>query len=72
VHDGSKVDGYGSPASRPIARPDPFGAGVALEVLWWIAVIILVVWLLDFMIRPAASGGRRSRWYRWSSGPLGS
>ncbi|ALC25315.1 hydrophobic protein [Streptomyces pristinaespiralis] len=42
-----------------------FGAGFALKALWWIAVIVLVVWLLGFVIRPAASGGRRSRWYRW-------
>ena len=31
------------PLWSPIACPDPFGAGVALEVLWWISVIILVV-----------------------------
>ncbi|GGW71924.1 hydrophobic protein [Streptomyces xantholiticus] len=42
-----------------------FGAGFALEALWWIAAVILVLWLLGFVIRPAASGGRRSRWYRW-------
>lgn len=37
-----------------------FGAGVALHLLWWIAVIFLVIWLVGFMMRP--SGGR---WYRW-------
>ncbi|MET8681624.1 hydrophobic protein [Streptomyces sp. NPDC004647] len=42
-----------------------FGAGFALEALWWIAVIVPAVWLLGFLIRPAATGGRRSRWYRW-------
>ncbi|MFF4229575.1 DUF5670 family protein [Streptomyces sp. NPDC001820] len=42
-----------------------FGAGIALKALWWIAVIILVVWLLGFAVRPAGSGGRRGRWYRW-------
>lgn len=42
-----------------------FGAGFALKALWWIAVIVLVVWLLGFVLKPAARGGRRSRWYRW-------
>ncbi|MFC9461165.1 hydrophobic protein [Streptomyces sp. NPDC058430] len=42
-----------------------FGAGFALKALWWIAVIVLVLWLLGFVIRPAANGGRKSRWYRW-------
>ncbi|MGW2842443.1 hydrophobic protein [Streptomyces sp. NBC_01335] len=41
-----------------------FGAGFALKALWWIAVIVLVVWLLGFFVRPASSG-RKGRWYRW-------
>ncbi|MGP4052114.1 hydrophobic protein [Streptomyces sp. 2A115] len=42
-----------------------FGVGFAVEVLWWIAVAVLVVWLLGFLMRgPTATGGR-SRWYRW-------
>ncbi|MFG2306252.1 hydrophobic protein [Actinacidiphila glaucinigra] len=41
-----------------------FGAGFALKALWWIAVIVLVVWLLGFVFRGAEGGGRR-RWYRW-------
>ncbi|MCX5401485.1 hydrophobic protein [Streptomyces sp. NBC_00102] len=41
-----------------------FGAGFALNILWWIAVIVLVVWLLGFVVRPA-SGSRKGRWYRW-------
>lgn len=41
-----------------------FGAGFALKALWWIAVIVLVVWALGFVIRPAGSGGRRGRWYQ--------
>lgn len=28
-------------------------------------VIVVVVWLLGFVIQPAASGGRKGRWYRW-------
>ncbi|WP_329455164.1 hydrophobic protein [Streptomyces sp. NBC_01497] len=41
------------------------GAGFAVQALWWIAIIVLVVWVLGFVIRPAASGGKRGRWYRW-------
>ncbi|KOV92979.1 MULTISPECIES: hypothetical protein [unclassified Streptomyces] len=42
-----------------------FGAGFALKALWWIAIIVLVVWLVGFFVRPAGGGGRRGRWYRW-------
>ncbi|MDI2125381.1 hydrophobic protein [Yinghuangia seranimata] len=41
-----------------------FGAGFALHVLWWIAVIALVVWLLGFLFR-GAGGRSRNTWYRW-------
>jgi hypothetical protein len=37
------------------------GLGFAVHVLWWVALIVLVVWLLGFAFR-AGSG---SRWYRW-------
>ncbi|THA31333.1 hydrophobic protein [Streptomyces sp. A1277] len=42
-----------------------FGAGFALKALWWIAIIVLIVWLLGFVIRPTSGGGKRGRWYRW-------
>ncbi|BBA96419.1 hypothetical protein RVR_1705 [Actinacidiphila reveromycinica] len=42
-----------------------FGAGFALHLLWWVAVIALVVWLLGFVMRGTHSSGRRGRWYRW-------
>jgi hypothetical protein len=44
-----------------------FGAGFALHLLWWIAIIVIVLWALGFLIRrPAAGGGgKRGRWYRW-------
>lgn len=41
-----------------------FGAGFALKILWWVAVVVLVVWLLGFVLRGTHSGGRH-RWYRW-------
>lgn len=39
-----------------------FGAGFAVKVLWWVALVVLVLWLLGFVTR-SGSGG--SRWYRW-------
>jgi hypothetical protein len=42
-----------------------FGAGFALKLLWWIAIIVLILWLLGFVFRGAGAGGRRGRWYRW-------
>jgi hypothetical protein len=38
-----------------------FGAGFALHLLWWVAIVFAVVWLLGFLVRPG--GGRR--WYYW-------
>lgn len=37
------------------------GLGFAIHLLWWIALIVLVVWLLGFLFR----GGSRRRWYYW-------
>ncbi|MFG1665229.1 hydrophobic protein [Streptomyces sp. Y7] len=42
-----------------------FGAGFALKVLWWVAIAVLVVWLLGFVMRSTTTGGGRGRWYRW-------
>lgn len=43
-----------------------FGAGFAVKVLWWIAIAVLVIWLLGFLMRSAAGeGASRGRWYRW-------
>ena len=41
------------------------GLGFAVHVLWWIALVVLVIWLLGFVLRAAESGGSRRRWYRW-------
>jgi hypothetical protein len=40
------------------------GLGFAIHVLWWIALAVLVIWLLGFALR-AGSGATRGRWYRW-------
>jgi hypothetical protein len=37
------------------------GFGFALHVLWWIALVVLVVWLVGFLFRGAEGSGR---WYR--------
>lgn len=37
------------------------GFGFAIHVLWWIALAVLVLWLLGFLLR----GGEGRRWYRW-------
>ncbi len=40
------------------------GLGFAIHILWWIALIVLVIWLVGFLVR-VGEGGSRSRWYRW-------
>ncbi|MEU0409852.1 hydrophobic protein [Streptomyces griseorubiginosus] len=42
-----------------------FGAGFAVKILWWIALAVLVLWLLGFLMRGTTAGGGRGRWYRW-------
>jgi hypothetical protein len=39
------------------------GLGFALHVLWWVALVALVIWLLGFVFR--AGSGARGTWYRW-------
>jgi hypothetical protein len=42
------------------------GLGFAVHVLWWIALIVLAIWLLGFLFRGAATASApRRRWYRW-------
>lgn len=41
------------------------GLGFALHVLWWIALIVLILWILGFFFTGAAHSGSRRRWYRW-------
>ena len=40
------------------------GLGFAIHILWWIALAVLVIWLVGFLVR-VGEGGSRSRWYRW-------
>lgn len=45
-----------------------FGAlGFVVHILWWVALVVLVIWLAGFLFRAAegVGGRRRRRWYRW-------
>jgi membrane protein YdbS with pleckstrin-like domain len=46
------------------------GLGFAVHILWWIALIVLVIWLIGFVVR-VGEGGSRGRWYRWLPAPRG-
>jgi hypothetical protein len=37
------------------------GLGFAVHVLWWIALVVLAIWLIGFFVR----GVEGARWYRW-------
>lgn len=45
-----------------------FGVGFAVHVLWWIALIVLAIWLIGFLVR-VGEGSSRGRWYRWLPAP---
>jgi hypothetical protein len=38
-----------------------FGVGFTAHLLWIVALIVLVIWLVGFMMR----GAEGARWYRW-------
>jgi hypothetical protein len=40
------------------------GLGFAVHVLWWIALVVLAIWLVGFVAR-TGEGHSRRRWYRW-------
>jgi hypothetical protein len=39
-----------------------FGAGFALHLLWWVALVALALWLIGWMFG-AVEGGSRRGWY---------
>jgi hypothetical protein len=41
------------------------GLGFAVHVLWLIAVIVLVFWLIGFAVGRGQRMGRRGRWRHW-------
>lgn len=38
-----------------------FGAGFTMKILWYVALVLLVIWVAGFVRK--GSGG--ARWYRW-------
>ena len=40
------------------------GLGFAVHILWWIALVVLAIWLIGFLVR-TGEGATRGRWYRW-------
>jgi hypothetical protein len=38
-----------------------FGAGFAVQVLWYLAIALLILWVIGFFVR----GVEGARWYRW-------
>jgi hypothetical protein len=37
-----------------------FGVGFAIHVIWWLAIALLVIWLIGLVAR-----GDGRRWYYW-------
>ena len=38
-----------------------FGAGFVVELLWYLAIALLILWVIGFFVR----GVEGARWYRW-------
>jgi hypothetical protein len=69
---------YGQPAGRAYGKEHVMGIillvllvalilgglGFAVHILWWIALVVLVIWALGFLLR-VGEGSSRRRWYRW-------
>jgi hypothetical protein len=41
------------------------GLGFVAHALWWVALVVLVIWLVGFIVRSTDGEGSWSRWYRW-------
>ncbi|MFE2322287.1 hydrophobic protein, partial [Streptomyces sp. NPDC059441] len=39
-----------------------FGAGFAVKLLWWVALVVIFLWLLGFLVRGTSTSGSRGRW----------
>lgn len=42
-----------------------FGLGFAAHVLWIIAMLLFVFWLIGFALGKGERSGSRRSWYRW-------
>ncbi|WP_405453556.1 hydrophobic protein [Streptomyces erythrochromogenes] len=38
-----------------------FGAGFAVSILWWVAIAVLILWLIGFVC-PKSGRSRRNSW----------
>jgi hypothetical protein len=43
-----------------------FGFGFTMQALWWVAAVLLIVWIVGFAMRGRGSGGRRGGGRRYS------
>lgn len=41
------------------------GLGFAAHILWVVAVVIFVFWLVGFALARGETAGSARRWYRW-------
>jgi hypothetical protein len=41
------------------------GLGFAVHVLWIVAAVVFIAWLIGFGVARGEGAGGRSRWYRW-------
>lgn len=41
------------------------GLGFAIHVLWFVALVVFVFWLIGFGFGRGRSAGSRRGWYRW-------
>jgi len=42
-----------------------FGLGFAVHLLWILAAVVLVLWLVGFAVGRGESAGTGRHWYRW-------
>ncbi len=40
------------------------GVGFAIHLLWWIAAIVFVFWVVGWALAKGEAAGSRRRWYR--------
>jgi len=41
------------------------GLGFAAHVLWIVAAVVFIAWLVGFGVARGEGAGGRARWYRW-------
>ena len=41
------------------------GLGFAVHVLWIVAAVVFIAWLVGFGLARGETSGGRARWYRW-------